>query len=112
MGERTSGITGVPFGRTELSICGNGTAFRAAEKVPWAGEVQGCPEKCSPCFLLSIGAAREAATVPDKIVCSQSSRSRHSGLSGRAELYFRIGGPGKFWPVSAVVTMFFRSKIC
>ena len=27
--ERKSGTTGVPFGRTELSICGNGTDFYA-----------------------------------------------------------------------------------
>ena len=45
--ERKRGITGVPFGRTELSICGNGKEFCALlrREGPEGPGVQGMPEK-------------------------------------------------------------------
>ena len=46
--ERTNGITGVPFGRTELSTGANGTTFCALlhrdGPVPWAPLCKGCPK--------------------------------------------------------------------
>ena len=45
--ERNPGIIGVPFGRTELSICGNGTTFHALlhRHGPVGPSFQGMPEK-------------------------------------------------------------------
>ena len=57
-------------------------------------------------FKLTIGAAREAATVPDKIVLQSKL------VGGVWSSYCRIGGPGKFSPVSEVDIILHWSKMC
>ena len=43
--KRRSGITGVPFGRTDLSIGGTGKTFHALSHWPWAAVFKGWPKR-------------------------------------------------------------------